>query len=123
MRHYLCILFFIPLFSSCYNVNSYSNYVKNETYTVTNESKEPKEIKQPQTKKEVACEIYVPLPSTVMPEIPIDVIKSLKNKSDKEIQTILTAHIKELREYVKDKKIQDSEHYQRYLDNCTHQLK
>ena len=123
MRHCLYILFFIPLFSSCYNVNSYSNYVKHETYTVASESTIPKEIKQPQTKKEVACEIYVPLPSTVMPEIPIDVIKSLKNKSDKEIQTILTGHIKELREYVKDKKMQDSEHYKQYLDNCTHQLK
>jgi hypothetical protein len=58
-----------------------------------------------------------------MPEIPIDVIKSLKNKSDKEIQSILTAHIKELREYTKNKKEEDTEHYQKYLDSCTHTLK
>ena len=123
MKHYLYILFIIPFLSSCYNVNSYSNYVNNETYTLAKEPKVIKEQKTLKTDSVFTCGIYIPLPSKVMPEIPIDVIKSLKNKSDKEIQSILTAHIKELREYTKNKKEEDTEHYQKYLDSCTHALK
>lgn len=123
MKHYLYLFFLIPFLTSCYNVNSYSNYVNHETYTLVKEPKEIKEQKTLQTDSVFTCGIYIPPTTTAAPEIPIDVIKGLKNKSDKEIQVILTTHIKELREYVRNKKQEDTEHYQRYLDRCTHTLK
>ncbi len=123
MKHYLYMLFIIPFLTSCYNVNSYSNYVKNETYTVSREEKSTKESKTMATEPTFKCDTYIPLPVAAMPEVPIDKIKNLQSKSEKEIQSILVSHIKELREYISNKKKQDAEHYQSYLESCAISLK
>lgn len=118
MKQYLSILLIPTLLMGCYNIGSYTHYVQNDTVITTGEHKQ---IEHEHTRS--TCPLYVPPVHAQLPEIPLDEIKRVSSKSDREVQAILASHIKALREYAVNRRREDELHYKRYLSECSNPLK
>lgn len=98
----------------CYSVGGHTQYVNNETnlsvYPVYSSSNSN-------------CGLYLPLQSKPIPELPFEEIKQAKLHSTGQAEAIMVAHIRQLREYVVNRKKEEDAHYAAYLSKCALALK
>jgi hypothetical protein len=118
MKQYLSILLIPALLMGCYNIGSYTHYVQNDSRTTSAPVPVPEHEHTRST-----CSLYVPPVHPPLPEIPLDEIKRVSSKNDKEVQAILASHIKALREYAVNRRREDEVYYKRYLSECANPLK
>lgn len=122
MKTHLSILLTSALLMGCYSIGNYTQYVQNDTHIGTDGATQ----QETQAKHEhlvLGCPLYVPPTHPPLPEIPLDELKRVSSKNDKEVQAILASHIKALREYAVNRRKDDEIYYKRYLSECTSALK
>ena len=124
MKNILTLFLFVFLLAGCYNIRTYNNtqYTNTQYPSISSETTEPV-VKENESVVTTTCPIYIPQLNTQTPDIPIDDIKSAMAKSDKEVIKLMTAHIRELRSYIADRKKQESILYEQYVAQCRHTLK
>jgi PBP1b-binding outer membrane lipoprotein LpoB len=124
MKNIFTILLFLFLLSGCYSIQNYNNtqYTHTQYHSTPNETTEPV-VKEDESVVITECPIYIPQVNTQTPDVPIEEIKTAMAKSDKEVIKLMTAHIRELRSYIADRKKQESILYEQYVAQCRHTLK
>lgn len=118
MKKYLAITSVTVFLMGCYNIGSYTHYVQNNTHTTTAAHALPSHAHTKNT-----CTLYVPPVHPPLPDIPMDEIKRVSSHNTREVQSMLTAHIRALREYAVNKRKTDEQHYNKYLSECANMLK